>query len=95
MEQKGEGPEFVSCPGMGKTEGLGIAWDMNWHVALNKQRSGCSDQEGNTPCGTKYQLPVATCSCRMCVHVDAKEILYFLFWSSALQNRQRPLDPIE
>lgn len=60
VEQKGEEPEFVSCPGMRKTEELGIAWDMSWHVALNKQQRGCSGQQGNTPCGTKYQLPAGT-----------------------------------
>ena len=37
VEQEGEEPEFVSCPGMRKAEGLGIGCEMSWHVALNMQ----------------------------------------------------------
>ena len=92
--QEGEG-EFVSCPGMRKAEGLGTGCEMSWRVALN---TDCCVwvwwSAVEHPMWDWVPAACGTLLCRRRMPVDAEETLYFLFWSSALQSRQRPLDPM-
>lgn len=91
---EGRRPEFFSCPGMRKTGWeLQVMWAVMW--LWTSSSVGAVVSRGEPRVGLNTIGLWELCGCRMRVHVDAKEILYFLSWSSALQNRQRPLDPIE
>lgn len=92
VEREGEEPEFVPCPGMRKAEGLGTGCETSWHVALKTQRSagcGCEGQQRNTPLGPNTSCLRAR-DARGC---ETNPL--FLIWSSAPQDRQRPLDPVD